>query len=70
MKWRLWKRRPRQTTWVYCPQCKVDLCTQTGTTYTDTDLVRYVCGNCGKRSCWMFDAPVPIYIEHDPAEAT
>jgi len=55
--------RERQTTWVYCPGCKRDLCTEPGTLVTDTDLVRYVCGNCKTRSTWNFDAPVPIYIE-------
>ena len=57
------RRRQRQTCWVYCPTCSRDLCTEPNTTYTDTDLVRYVCGNCGTKSAWHFDAPVPIYME-------
>ena len=62
--WKSFTRpEPRQTTWVYCPGCKRDLCTEPNTTFTDTDLVRYVCGNCGTKSSWLFDAPVPISIE-------
>lgn len=69
----LWKRLlgidapPRQTTWVYCPGCGADLCTEPGTTYSDTDLVRYACGRCEHRSAWLFDAPVPILIQDDLA---
>ncbi len=46
----------------YCPRCGIDLVADPGTTYTDTDLVRYNCGSCGTRSEWLFDAPVPLLI--------
>lgn len=60
--WRIYcAPKPRQqSTWVYCPGCGEDLCTN-GAIYTDTDLVRYACP-CGMDSEWMFDAPVPLLV--------
>ena len=46
----------------YCPRCGDDLVSSPGTTFTDTDLVRYNCGSCGTRSEWLFDAPAPLLI--------
>lgn len=54
-------RRPKQTAWAYCPNCKRDLCSNPKATFTDTDLVRYRC-DCGWMSDWLFDAPVPILV--------
>lgn len=56
-----------QFTFCYCPGCRLDLVSRVdgpdGTTVSDTDLVRYICGNCGTRSIWNFDiAPAPIYV--------
>lgn len=56
-----------QFTYCYCPGCRCDLVSRVGgsdgTTMTDTDLVRYMCGKCGTRSIWNFDiAPAPIYL--------
>ncbi len=48
---------------VFCPGCRVDLnAAASAATCTDTDLVRFTCGNCGTRSAWDFDAPVPILV--------
>jgi len=55
------RHRSLQRTRVFCPNCGVDLCSTKGVTFTDTDLVRYVCV-CGTRSAWDFDAPVPIQM--------
>lgn len=47
-----------------CPDCKDVLNTNINTSCDDTDLVRYVCGECGCKSEWDFDmAPVPILIK-------
>ena len=58
-----------QTTWVYCPKCKSDLCS-TDSFISDTydihgdNHVLYKCTNCGTKSDWNFDvAPVPISWE-------
>lgn len=49
-----------------CPKCKDVLNINPNTKYTDTDLVRYVCGECGEKSEWNFDiAPIPILINND-----
>lgn len=47
---------------VYCPRCRNNLVSCPRTAHTDTDLVRYVCGECGLHSAWDFDAPVPLLI--------
>lgn len=47
----------------WCPGCHLNLCATTGTTCSDTDLVRFACGVCGHRSTWLFDAPCPILID-------
>lgn len=47
----------------FCPGCRANLMAEPGTTYTDTDLVRYVCGKCGTRSSWEFGPPAPIRIK-------
>ena len=51
----------KQTAWAYCPNCKRDLCSNPLVACEDTDVVRYVC-NCGARSTWDFDAPVPLLL--------
>lgn len=43
----------------YCPECKDILNDQAEC--TDTDLVRYICSNCGAGSEWNFDVfPFPL----------
>lgn len=54
---------PKQTTWVYCPGCKRDLVSAENVIITDTDLVRYFCGDCHTVSSWLFDAPTPLLID-------
>lgn len=56
----------KQTTFCYCPVCHNELCSDPKTSCVDTDLVRYVCGQCGARSGFLFDAPVPLLMEVAP----
>lgn len=62
IKW-IKEARPEQTTWCFCPGCKKDLCTGNNVIMTDTDLVRYFCGDCNIVSVWNFDMPVPMLID-------
>ncbi|KKO51133.1 hypothetical protein XI25_29545 [Paenibacillus sp. DMB20] len=63
VKW-LWRtKRPEQSTWVYCPGCNEDLCSN-NSFVKDADYVYYKCSNCGRESKWDFDAgPVPVEIK-------
>lgn len=54
----------RQRTFVYCPNCGLELC-NTDSFVSDTDLVRYRCTGCGHKSAWLFDAPAPLLIHDD-----
>lgn len=62
---KLFTRKPKQVTWVYCPNCKVDLCSAPHVAFVDPDadgLVRYAC-QCGEVSQWDFDlAPAPVLV--------
>lgn len=45
----------------YCPHCKDILNDQADC--TDTDLVRYTCNTCGKKSEWDFDVcMIPMVV--------
>lgn len=55
--------KPRQTTWVYCPGCKVDLVNNHNREVVDGDVVKYFCFACNTVSRWNFDFPVPILID-------
>lgn len=62
MRWfRRKPRQPKQTTFLYCPTCNLE---QVGNDcfLEDTDMVRYQCKQCGTKTEWLFDAPVPILI--------
>jgi len=61
----LFKRKPKkreQTTFVYCPTCRLELCSRIECFVEDTDLVKYKCTQCGTISQWDFDAPTPILL--------
>lgn len=49
-------------TFCCCPGCGLELC-NSASFYSDSDLVRYSCVQCGHKSGWLFDAPVPILVE-------
>jgi transcription elongation factor Elf1 len=57
----------KQTTFVYCPTCKLEQIAN-NCFVEDTDLVRYRCVNCGTRTEWLFDAPVPLLISATTAD--
>lgn len=65
----LWKWRKeadpfwKQGTFVYCPGCRLELVSATNRLVTDTDYVRYYCGDCCTVSVWDFDFPVPILVD-------
>jgi hypothetical protein len=51
-----------QTCWVYCPRCNYELtaCDKDSFVSDNEDGVTYHCFNCGLKSLWDFDAPVPL----------
>jgi hypothetical protein len=51
-----------QKTYCFCPGCGLELC-RSDSWFSDTDLVRYKCIQCGAHSGWLFDVPVPILVE-------
>jgi len=60
------RRKPRRTTWVYCPTCRRDL-NGDDESYIDSSgdwdqFEQYLCASCGFRSEFDFDAPVPLYL--------
>lgn len=59
---RLLRRKPKQSTWCYCPSCKVDLCSNDSfVSDTEDTGVIYRCTGCGHVSVWDFDLfPVPV----------
>lgn len=58
-------RKNKQRTWVFCPECKVDLCSNDSLIYDDEEVV-YKCKDCGNVSFWNFDiAPVAVLIRSD-----
>ena len=61
----LLSRPPRQQTcWAFCPGCSADLCSQVGALVSDdADGVVFAC-QCGQRSLWCLDAPVPLLLRH------
>jgi DNA-directed RNA polymerase subunit RPC12/RpoP len=64
----LFRRQPKQTTWVHCPNCRFEL-VKGGEFWGHTidGWVEYKCANCGRFSDWDFDAPVPLLVSalHD-----
>src|ERR1700720_733891 len=58
---------PKQRTFCYCPTCKNELCSDSGECYDVGDgTIKYMCSSCGTESRWLFDAPVPIYLDCIP----
>lgn len=63
-RWLVKRYNRDQCTFCYCPGCGLELC-NSQSWYADpsSDLVRYECVQCGKRSGWLFDIPVPMLVE-------
>jgi len=61
---RLFSKKKKQTLWVYCPNCKVDLCSN-DSFVKDTDFVYYKCKSCGHEIRWDFDRFGPVVVEVD-----
>lgn len=57
------KKKQRQTTFCYCPNCKNELISSNSFIY-DEDVVKYKCVKCGMVSEWDFDAPAPILLKY------
>lgn len=58
------KKKTKQTLWVFCPGCKNDLCSN-GSFKKDTDYVYYKCTVCQRESKWDFDTFGPMPVEVD-----
>jgi hypothetical protein len=66
---RLRKQARKQNTFCWCPLCGEDLCSNRSFK-SDTETIKYECSNCGCRSSWNFDAPLPILIKFDKLKYT
>lgn len=64
-RWLVKRHEKGQSTFCYCPGCGLELC-NSASWFSDSDLVRYQCIQCGQRSAWLFDAPAPILLEVRP----
>ena len=62
MNW--FKRKKKQTTFCYCPNCKTELI-GSGSFVSDNELVKYNCATCATVTEWLFDAPAPILWKVD-----
>lgn len=58
------KKKNKQTTFVYCPNCDNELISS-DSFVKDEDFVYYKCSECDIESIWDFDAPAPILIRYD-----
>ncbi len=63
---KLFQKKPKQTTFIYCEKCGNELCS-TGSLVSDTydekgdNHVLYKCSKCGHKCDYNFDiAPIPI----------
>jgi hypothetical protein len=61
-RWLIRKHNKGQSTFCFCPGCGIELC-NSKSWFSDSDLVRYRCIQCGTDSAWLFDAPAPMLIE-------
>ena len=58
------KHNENQSTFCYCPGCGLELCgSKSWSSDSYYDIVRYECLQCGHKSGWLFDTPVPILVE-------
>ena len=65
---RWWRRRralKRQRTFIYCPECKLELIASGSWmgTMLDPRLEAYICTRCGTWSTWNFDIPAPFCVK-------
>lgn len=60
----MFKRKDKQTTFCYCPNCKTELISS-NSFISDEEVVTYKCVKCGVISEWDFDAPSPILLKNE-----
>lgn len=57
--WVFWpyrRKKNKQSLFVFCPDCRAELCAQTDAFQSDDDRgIRYICQCCGYESWWNFD---------------
>jgi transcription elongation factor Elf1 len=59
----LFKKKPKQTAFCYCPNCKNELISSNSFIGEDENhLYDAKCSNCGNKSKWLLDTPVPILM--------
>ena len=61
-----WRQRRSQSTWIYCPKCKLELIAGgewIGQDVRDPAIEAYTCARCGTWSAWNFDAPAPLLVK-------
>lgn len=60
----LFASKPKQTCFVYCPGCRMELCASESFVSDDERGVAYKCTGCGTDSLWDFDSyPVPVRMQ-------
>jgi hypothetical protein len=58
-----WVVRPKRTCWIYCPECHHDLNGDSESYQFEWNASScYLCANCGQRSAFDLEPPVPIHI--------
>jgi len=60
----IFKKRRKQTTFCYCPNCNNELVSSNSFLSLD-ELVTYKCSKCNSVSQWLFDTPAPILIKSE-----
>ena len=55
-----------QTTFIYCPDCRLELISTNSFVEEYSDhICKFKCNNCGRESIWDFNPPTPILLEGD-----
>ena len=58
----IFKRKPKQTSFCYCPKCKNELISSNSFVREDDCCAYYKCSKCGKETMWRLDTPVPFLL--------
>ena len=53
----------KQKTFIFCTCGNELISSNSKYTTKDNRCYKYKCNNCGKRSYWLFDTPVPIKLD-------